>query len=171
MGSGKWRSRDRLRSAVQVALRGLGPRHRRATVRGVSDAAYNLRETLPETVKVKQLNPDTTALEHRATEEDRRVATRGGRRETDPKPTCPSCGLPVKRPHGSDSDCIAMLKEEIAKCRGSGLSAGQPHRVEGTRPRRSGRSRRCLPSARPGGRCPDPERGPPHRSPAHSDHP
>jgi len=48
------------------------------------------------------------------TEEDDRAATRSGPRETDPKPTCPSCGLPGKRPHSSDADCIAALKEEIA---------------------------------------------------------
>ena len=69
---------------------------------------------------MRQPNPDRPPLEHRATEEDRRVGTRDGRRETDPNPTCPSCGLPVKSPHGSDSDCIAALKEEIGMRRGSG---------------------------------------------------
>ena len=45
---------------------------------------------------------------------DRRHVTRSGRREGDPKPLCPFCGLAVKLPHGSDADCIAALKEEIA---------------------------------------------------------
>jgi hypothetical protein len=48
------------------------------------------------------------------TDEDRRNVTRGGRRESDPNPTCPSCGLVVERPHGSDADCIAALRQEIA---------------------------------------------------------
>lgn len=46
--------------------------------------------------------------------DDRRIVTRSGRRHSDPRPTCPSCGLRVDRPHGSDTDCIAALREQIA---------------------------------------------------------
>ena len=40
--------------------------------------------------------------------------TRSGRRDSDPAPTCPSCGLATERPHGSDADCIEALRAEIA---------------------------------------------------------
>ena len=44
---------------------------------------------------------------------DRRSAPRSGRRGTDPVPTCPSCGLPIQYPHGSDADCIVALRLAI----------------------------------------------------------
>jgi hypothetical protein len=53
-------------------------------------------------------------LDDQRTEEDRRAQTRSGRRHVDPRPTCPSCGLAIERPHGSDADCIAALQDEIA---------------------------------------------------------
>ena len=53
-------------------------------------------------------------LDDQRTEEDRRAQTRCGRRQFDPQPTCPSCGLAIEHPHGSDADCIAALQDEIA---------------------------------------------------------
>ena len=53
-------------------------------------------------------------LDDQRTEEDRRAQTRSGRRQFDPQPTCPSCGLAIERPHGSDADCIAALQDVIA---------------------------------------------------------
>lgn len=41
---------------------------------------------------------------------DRRKVTRKGRRGSDPQPVCPSCGLPVARPHRSAKECIAALR-------------------------------------------------------------
>ena len=58
--------------------------------------------------------PGAARLEDQRIEEDRRAQTRNGRREFDPDPTCPSCGLRIERPHGSDADCIAALRSEIA---------------------------------------------------------
>jgi len=48
-------------------------------------------------------------------DEDRRVMSRSGRRESDPTPLCPSCGLPQRQPHGSDAECIAALREQIER--------------------------------------------------------
>ena len=49
-------------------------------------------------------------------EVDRRKITRAGRRDVDPVPTCPSCGLPVAAdPHGSDAECVAALRRELTR--------------------------------------------------------
>ena len=50
--------------------------------------------------------------------DERRKITRAGRRDTDPVPICPSCGLPVPgNPHGSDADCVAALRRELSRIR------------------------------------------------------
>lgn len=47
--------------------------------------------------------------------ENRREVNRDGRRASDPRPTCPSCNLPIQdQPHGSDAECIRALEREIA---------------------------------------------------------
>lgn len=49
---------------------------------------------------------------------ERRKITRAGRRDVDPVPTCPSCGLPVAaNPHGSDAECVAALRRELTRIR------------------------------------------------------
>jgi len=49
---------------------------------------------------------------------ERRRITRAGRRNGDPVPICPSCGLPVAAdPHGSDADCVAALRRELSRVR------------------------------------------------------
>ena len=49
---------------------------------------------------------------------ERRKISRAGRRDGDPVPICPSCGLPVAAdPHGSDADCVAALRRELARIR------------------------------------------------------
>jgi hypothetical protein len=49
---------------------------------------------------------------------ERRRITRAGRRDGDPVPTCPSCGLPVAvDPHGSDAECVAALCRELSRIR------------------------------------------------------
>ena len=49
---------------------------------------------------------------------ERRRITRAGRRDGDPVPTCPSCGLPVAaNAHGSDADCVAALRVELIRIR------------------------------------------------------
>ena len=49
---------------------------------------------------------------------ERRKITRAGRREADPVPTCPCCGLPVEaNPHGSDAECVAALRRELTRIR------------------------------------------------------
>ena len=49
---------------------------------------------------------------------ERRKITRAGRRDGDPVPTCPSCGLPVAaNPHGSDAECVAALRRELIQIR------------------------------------------------------
>ena len=59
------------------------------------------------------------SLEDQRTEDNHHAATRDGRALSDPKPLCPSCGLVMERPHGSDADCIAALRDEIAVRKGS----------------------------------------------------
>src|SRR6476620_10311014 len=51
----------------------------------------------------------------RSADGDRRCISRGGRRDSDPKPRCPACGLVVERPHGSESECISALQNEIRR--------------------------------------------------------
>jgi hypothetical protein len=47
---------------------------------------------------------------------DRRRVTRSGRREADPTPCCPACGLPtVGGPHTSNAACTDALGAEIAR--------------------------------------------------------
>ena len=49
---------------------------------------------------------------------ERRRITRAGRRDGDPAPTCPSCGLPIAaNPHGSDAECVAALRRELSRIR------------------------------------------------------
>ena len=61
---------------------------------------------------------------------DRRAVTRSGRRQTDPVPRCPSCGLPVVTgAHGSDRACNAALRGEIDSLR-KGLDRGKRNRGE-----------------------------------------
>jgi hypothetical protein len=51
--------------------------------------------------------------------DDRRRITRTGRRSTDPKPHCASCGMRLGDggPHGSDAECIAALRSETDQAR------------------------------------------------------
>ena len=59
---------------------------------------------------------------------ERRGVTRSGRRQTDPVPRCPSCGLPlVTAAHGSDTACNAALRGEIDSLR-KGLDRGKGNR-------------------------------------------
>ena len=49
----------------------------------------------------------------RRVQSDRRVMPRDGRRDDDPVPTCPACGLPLRgRPHGSEAACAAAMVRE-----------------------------------------------------------
>ena len=51
-------------------------------------------------------------------EVDRRKISRAGRRDADPVPICPSCGLYVAaNPHGSDAECVAALRRELSRIR------------------------------------------------------
>ena len=47
--------------------------------------------------------------------DERRKITRAGRRDTDPVPICPSCGLPAANRHGSDAECVAALRLEVTR--------------------------------------------------------
>jgi len=61
---------------------------------------------------------------------ERRAVTRSGRRQPDPVPRCPSCGLPVvTAAHGSDRACNAALRGEIDSLR-KGLDRGKRNRGE-----------------------------------------
>ena len=52
----------------------------------------------------------------RRDETERRKVTRSGRRDADPQPRCPSCGLLVgRRPHASERECIAALREILER--------------------------------------------------------
>ena len=47
---------------------------------------------------------------------DRRTVTRSGRRDADPRPRCPACGLLVgRRPHSNEGECIAALREILER--------------------------------------------------------
>lgn len=48
---------------------------------------------------------------------ERRKMTRAGRRDNDPVPICPSCGLPAANRHGSDAECVAALRLEVTRIR------------------------------------------------------
>ena len=48
---------------------------------------------------------------------ERRKIPRAGRRDTDPVPICPSCGLPGANRHGSDPECVAALRLEVSRIR------------------------------------------------------
>jgi hypothetical protein len=52
---------------------------------------------------------------------DRRQATRRGRRGSDPKRRCPSCGLLVDTPHGLEAACVKALRAALER-----LIAGAP---------------------------------------------
>jgi hypothetical protein len=66
----------------------------------------------------------------RSADGDRRCISRGGRRDSHPKPRCPACGLVVERPHGSDSECIAALQDEVRRV----TSASERARGHGRNP-------------------------------------
>jgi hypothetical protein len=48
---------------------------------------------------------------------DRRAKPRIGRRATDPRQTCPSCGLPflLREAHANETACIAALRLELER--------------------------------------------------------
>lgn len=86
---------------------------------------------LPKSVSMR--GAPNVPRDKRESNAERRAVTRTGRRQTDPVPRCPSCGLPVVTgPHASDSACKLALQEarrqmeaEIELLRNASLTFGE----------------------------------------------
>ena len=109
----------RFRCSRCAGIRSLHSAVETSEVLGDSPHSFRLRAhaTLTPPVLLVMAKPNrlhVERVEDRRTDTDRRSITRSGRRERDPMPVCPSCGLAVDRPHGSDADCIAALQDEVA---------------------------------------------------------
>ena len=82
------------------------------TIEEMRATAMSWRKTIVATVD----RADRPRIER--AHDERRKITRAGRRDVDPVPTCPSCGLPVAaNPHGSDAECVAALRRELTRIR------------------------------------------------------